>query len=65
MDKLAALIANKRKSTEQEFQGRKFVKRSDLEEARLRKRQEEEAAEKAKRVGFFVACHKHADLLVP
>lgn len=51
MDALAVAIAKKRKSTQDEFKGRKFVKRSELEEARMRKLREEEAEELQKRVG--------------
>ncbi len=51
MDALAAAIAKKRKSTQDEFKGRKYAKRSELEEARMRKLREEEASELQRRVG--------------
>lgn len=51
MDALAAAIAKKRKSAQDEFKGRKYVKRSELEEARMRKVREEEASELQRRVG--------------
>lgn len=47
MDTLKALVAKKRKATEEEFGGKKFVKRSDIEELRLRKLREEEQQELA------------------
>lgn len=50
MDALAAAIAKKRESTQNEFKGRKFVKRAELEELRIRKLREEEEAERQKRV---------------
>ena len=43
---LKALILAKRKATAEEFQGRKFVKRSDLEAARLQKLRDEEEQER-------------------
>ena len=43
---LKALILAKRKATAEEFQGRKYVKRSDLEAARLQKLRDEEEEER-------------------
>ena len=50
MDKLKALVSAKRKATEEEFGGKKFMKRGDLEEMRLKKLREEEAQENAAKV---------------
>ncbi len=50
MDKLKQLVASKRKATEDEFAGKKFARRADLEEARLQKVREEEEAEKKLKV---------------
>eukprot|EP00873_Tetraselmis_striata_P004952 jgi/Tetstr1/425216/TSEL_015677.t1 len=47
---LAALVAAKRKAKEGEFGGRKYVKRGELEEARLRAVREEEEQERAKKL---------------
>jgi len=49
MDSLASYIANKRTDTKKEFGGKKYVKRGELEEARLKKRLEEESATEQKR----------------
>ena len=43
---LKSLILAKRKATAEEFQGRKYVKRSDLEAARLQKLRDEEEQER-------------------
>lgn len=49
MDKLKQLVATKRKAIEEDFDGKKFKKSADLEQARLQKlRQEEEAERKLK-----------------
>ena len=40
------LIAQKRRTAADDFQGRKYVKRSDLDAARLSKLRDEEEAEK-------------------
>lgn len=50
MDKLRDLVSSKRKQVSEEFQGKKYVKRSDLEEARLRKVREEEEVERTRKV---------------
>jgi hypothetical protein len=50
MDALAAAIAKKRKSTQDEFKGRKYVKRAELEEMRIRKLRDEEQSEQQARV---------------
>ena len=49
MDKLKQLVATKRKATEEEFGGRKFVKQAELEELRLKKRKEEEEEERKRK----------------
>ncbi|PRW45581.1 pre-mRNA-splicing factor 18-like isoform A [Chlorella sorokiniana] len=46
MDKLKALVAAKRKAAEEEFGGKKYVRRGEIEELRLAKLREEEAAER-------------------
>ena len=56
MDALAAAIARKRESNQNEFKGRKFVKRAELEELRIRKLRDEEAAERQKRVSCGATC---------
>ena len=43
---LKALILAKRKAATEEFQGRKYVKRSNLEAARLQKLRDEEKQER-------------------
>ena len=51
---LKALVAAKRKAAAEEFQGRKYVKRSDLEAARLQKLRDEEEQERQQgKVGTF------------
>ena len=50
MDKLKQLVASKRKATEEEFGGRKFMKRGELEEMRLKKLREEEEQERILKV---------------
>jgi hypothetical protein len=51
MEALKAQIEAKRKAKEAEFGGQKFVKRGDLEQARMRQKEEEEAREMADKVG--------------
>ncbi len=55
---LKALILAKRKATAEEFQGRKYVKRSDLEAARLQKLRDEEEQERQQ--GKVCALPVHA-----
>lgn len=50
MDKLKELVASKRKAAEEEFKGKKYVKRGELEELRLAKLRAEETAEKDAKV---------------
>lgn len=45
MDKLKQLVASKRKAAEEEFRGKKYAKRADIEAARLQKLKEEEKLE--------------------
>jgi len=51
MDKLREMVSIKRKAADAEFGGKKFVKRGDLETARLRKLREEEEEERRAKVG--------------
>jgi hypothetical protein len=57
MDKLKELVAAKRKAAEEEFKGKKYVKRSEIEELRIAKLREEERLEREKKVH---ACDKPA-----
>jgi hypothetical protein len=50
MDKLKQLVATKRKAIEEEFDGRKFKKSAELEQARLQKLRDEEEAERKLKV---------------
>ena len=50
MDKLKALVAAKRKAAEEEFGGKKYVRRGEIEELRLAKLREEEAREREAKV---------------
>ncbi len=52
MDKLKALVAAKRKAAEEEFGGKKYVRRGEIEELRLAKLREEEAREREAKVGW-------------
>lgn len=62
MDSLASYIANKRTDTKKEFGGKKYVKRGELEEARLKKRLEEESATEQKRVRkLYFDANGHPD----
>ncbi|KAL4447757.1 hypothetical protein ABPG75_004976 [Micractinium tetrahymenae] len=49
MDKLKELLAAKRKAAEEEFGGKKYAKRADIEELRLAKLRAEEAKEREAR----------------
>lgn len=51
MDALKALVANKRKAVQDEFQGKKFARRSEIEDCRMRKLREEEEQERLAKVG--------------
>ena len=51
MDALKALVASKRKSAEEEFKGKEYAKRSEIEELRLAKLREEEQREREAKVG--------------
>ena len=53
MDKLKQLVASKRKATEEEFKGKRFVKRAELEEGRIQKLREEEDAERKLKVSIL------------
>lgn len=50
MDALKAQIAAKRKAKEDEFGGKKFRKRGEIEEERIRQKMEEEEREAAEKV---------------
>lgn len=52
MDKLRELLAAKRKAAEEEFKGKKYVKRSEIEELRLAKLRAEEQREREAKVRF-------------
>ena len=56
MDKLKALVAAKRKAAEEEFGGKKYVRRGEIEELRLAKLREEEAREREAKVGAARLC---------
>ena len=56
MDQLKELLASKKKEAEQQFGGKKYMKRSELEELRLRKLREEEEAAKAGKVSDLCSC---------
>ena len=50
MDNLKQLISKKKKSFSEETGGRKYAKRSELEETRLKRLREEEEAERERKV---------------
>lgn len=50
MDNLKQLISSKKRSFKEEAGGKKYVKRSALEEKRLKRLREEEEAERARKV---------------
>lgn len=50
MDKLKELLASKKRETEQQFGGKKYMKRSELEQLKVKKLKEEEKAERARKV---------------
>ena len=50
MDKLKALLEAKRKTHVEDFGGQKFARAKDVEEIRLKRLREEEAAENARKV---------------
>lgn len=50
MDKLKELLAAKRKAAEEEFGGKKYAKRAEIEELRLAKLRAEEAKEREAKV---------------
>lgn len=50
MDNLKQLISTKKKSFTEDSGGKKYVKRSDMEEKRLKRLREEEDAERARKV---------------
>lgn len=52
MDSLKALVAQKRKITSEVYEGKKYVKRADLEAAELRRLREEEQRELEAKVGL-------------
>jgi hypothetical protein len=53
MEKLKELVASKRKAAEEEFRGKKFVRRGDIEELRLAKLRAEEQREREAKVCDF------------
>jgi len=50
MDKLRQLVSNKKRESESEFQGRKYVRRTELESARLKRVREQEEEEQNRKV---------------
>lgn len=56
MDKLKELLAAKRKAAEEEFGGKKFAKRAEIEELRLAKLRAEEAKEREAKVRCLGGC---------
>lgn len=50
MDKLKQLVSSKRKALNEEFGGKKYVKRAELEEARVKKLRAEEEEERRRKV---------------
>jgi hypothetical protein len=66
MDALKAVLAAKRKAQEEAFQGKKFLKRSELEQLQIKKLKEEEEKERAAKVGASAsaACSLQYTLLL-
>ncbi len=52
MDALKAVLAAKRKAQEEAFQGKKFLKRSELEQVQLKKLKEEEERERQEKASL-------------
>lgn len=50
MDRFKELVAAKRKTADEEFQGKKYMKRSEIEALRMAKLREEEEQERAAKV---------------
>ena len=50
MDQLKALLQAKKKAAGEEFQGKKFLKRSEIEELRLKRLRDEEEQERTAKV---------------
>jgi len=50
MDKLKELITTKRKAVDEDFGGKKFLKRGELEEVKLKRLRDEEQQEKLRKV---------------
>ena len=64
MNSLAAYITAKRTDTKREFGGKKYAKRGELEEARLKKKQvAERTADEQKRVGYSINLLQRAGTL--
>lgn len=50
MDKLRELVSTKKKESESEFQGKRYVRRTELESARLKRVREQEEEERNRKV---------------
>ena len=56
MDSLKALVAKKRKEKEEEFEGKRFVKRGEIEDKRLKRLRDAEERELALKV--LILCDR-------
>lgn len=63
MDSLKALVAKKRKEKEEEFDGRKYVKRGEIVDKRLKRLREAEQQELDLRATTSFSYLSHATLL--
>ena len=64
MEALKAVLAAKRKAQEEAFQGKKFLKRSELEQLQLKKLKEEEEREKQEKASLMeLGCRSRRSLL--
>ena len=50
MDKLRELVSTKKKESESQFQGKRYVRRTELESARLKRVREQEEEERNRKV---------------
>lgn len=68
MDNLKQLISKKKKLFTEESGGRKYAKRSELEETRLKRLREEEEAERERKVrtcAYMRTIHKFDMMILP
>lgn len=56
MEQLKALLEKKKKEAAEEFDGRKFVRAKDIEEARLKRLRDEEEQDRARKVTTIKHC---------